>query len=80
MTPQELAELPKGTRVRFFIDETQVHDEITKVYDYGKIAMSGAVTHVAWEDFGGGSNSVTTLIDTKSKVWEAFIGEMEVCD
>lgn len=72
MTPQELASLPEGARVRFFIEENQVQDETIRVYDFGTIGLSGAVTHVSWDD------GPTTLIDTKSKAWEGFIGEMEV--
>lgn len=72
MTPQELASLPKGTRVRFFIEENQVQDETIRVYDFGTIGLPGVVPHITWDD------GPTVLIDTKSKVWEGFIGEMEV--
>jgi hypothetical protein len=72
MTPQELAELPVGTRVRFLIEDSSTQDETILVYDFGTIGIPGVVTHVSWDD------GPTSLIDTKSKVWEGFIAEMEV--
>lgn len=72
MTLQELAALPVGTRVRLFIEETLVHDEITRVYDYGTIESVGVPTHVAWD---GGP---LLYIDSKSPGWSDFVGDMEV--
>jgi hypothetical protein len=76
MTPQELAELPVGTRVRFFIDWNEENSEIPArtyaIYDYGTVGLAGVITHVTWDD------GPTSLIDTKSQVWESFIADIEV--
>lgn len=72
MTPQELAALPQGTRVRFLIEENQIQDETISTYEYGAIGLAGPITHVTWDD------GPTTLIDTKSKAWDGFIREMEL--
>lgn len=77
MTPQELASSPQGTRVRILIEDVTPTEDgcierLGQSYGYGTIGLPGVVTHVAWED------GPTTLIDTKSKVWEGFIGEMEL--
>jgi len=69
MTPQELAELPVGTRVRFFIDWNENLE--TRLYDYGVIGLSGTVTHVDWAD------GPTSVIDTKGPAWAPFIQDME---
>ena len=63
MTLQELASLPKGTRVRLMLGDE---------YEYATIGLSGAITHVTWDD------GPTSLIDAKSQVWSEFVGEMEV--
>ncbi len=73
MTPQELAALPQGTRVRFPVEENEpVEGELIRIYDCGTVGLAGPTTHVTWDD------GPTTLIDTKSKAWEGFIGEMEI--
>ena len=76
MTPQELAALPQGTRVRFFIENKmfmfKVFGTLVDVHDYGVIGLAGPITRVTWD------NGSTTLIDTKSKAWEGFIREMEL--
>lgn len=73
MTPQELAALPQGTRVRYFVEyDLDGGGNSIMVYDYGVVGLAGLTTHVSWE------NGPTTLIDTKSKAWEGFIREMEI--
>ncbi len=69
MTPQELAALPQGTRVRYLTQDAAL--QAFREYDYGTVELAGSVAHVTWTD------GPTTLIDTKSKVWEGFIHEME---
>jgi hypothetical protein len=42
----------------------------------GEILREGAVTHIMWIDDG----YWTVFVDTKSKVWEKYISEIEVIE
>lgn len=61
MTPQELAALPKGTRIRFDLSPDEG-------YDYGTIVQAGSTVQIIWDEDG-----VTSIIDTKRGSWEKFI-------
>ena len=79
MTPQELAALPKGTRVRFDLSpslDEQVVEEAWG-YDYGVITQAGAVCEITWEDRNSFGPS-TNIIDTKKIAWERFIADISL--
>jgi hypothetical protein len=74
MTPEELAALPLGTRVKFLEDENQIHDEVIRTYSYGTIKRAGAVAEIYWDDFDKVEGVPSaTIVDTKSSVWRDFI-------
>ena len=66
MTPQELAALPKGTRVRFDLSPDEG-------YDYGTIVQTGSTVQIIWDEDG-----VTSIIDTKRGSWEKFIVDISL--
>ena len=70
MTPQELAALPKDTRVRFDLSPDEG-------YDYGTITQAGVVCHIAWDPSLCDLPWVS-IIDTKSKAWAADIGDISL--
>jgi hypothetical protein len=80
MTPQELAALPVGTRVRLLIEDmVSLGDgeveRLGKSYEFGTVVLQSSIVHVTWD------SGPASLIDTKSKVWEPFIADMEgACD
>jgi DNA primase len=61
LTPQELAALPKGTRVKFDLNPDEG-------FDYGTVVQAGSVVQITWDE-----DSVTSIIDTKRGTWENFI-------
>jgi len=65
MLPEELAALPVGTIVR-------------KDGDEGEVVLSGSVTNILW--VLENKWTPTILVDTKSKVWEKYISEIEVVE
>lgn len=67
MTPQELAELPVGTRVRFLVDDDP------EQYDYGTILVSGMLPHIKWDPSEVWESGVTSLIDLNRPAWERFV-------
>jgi hypothetical protein len=62
MTPQELAALPEGARVKF--DLSPDTD-----YDRGTIDRSGSICWITWDNDEG----PTSIIDTKQVGWTKFI-------
>lgn len=74
MTPQELAALPKGTRVRFLIDTYPCVS-----FEFGIVVQSGVVCNILWDPAPyGGDDGLTNIIDTKSKYWERFIADISL--
>jgi hypothetical protein len=72
MTPQELAALPKGARVKF--------DRCPDPgFDYGTVVVAGVVCQVQWNpppyDKEGG---IITIIDTKSEGWTRFVADISL--
>lgn len=81
MTPQELAELPEGTRIKLnMIDEMDEGDVLDAAlgeidhYEYGAIHVAGVYVQILWDQ---GFPSQTCL-DTKSDAWIRFISEISV--
>lgn len=40
--------------------------------DHGEIIQAGQTVHIRWS-----ADTYTSIIDTNSKVWEEFIGDMQ---
>jgi hypothetical protein len=70
MTLQELAALPEGSHVRLFVQEDSTG---RRAYVNGTIVLAGLMPNVMWNDGGA-----TSIIDTKSRVWTRFVGDMEL--
>ena len=74
MTLEQLAALPEGTKVRLWLDQyTEIGDESIDVYDYGVVLGAGAAVRIEWN----GDFNTTSLIDTKSPVWAAFVSDID---
>jgi hypothetical protein len=68
MTPQELAALPKGTRIKL-----DLKPDIG--FDYGTIVQTGAVCHIKWEPEIDGTEGPTSIIHTEAQKWGLFISD-----
>ena len=71
MTPQELAVLPAYTRVRYNMSPDEG-------YDHGTITRAGTICYILWDPLTYGDSGWTNIIDTKSKAWAAYIGDISL--
>ena len=67
MTPQELAETPVGTRVRFLVDDDPIK------YDYGTVLVNGPMPQIQWEPDEVYMSGHTNLIDLSRPAWVRFV-------
>ena len=80
MTPQELAALPVGTRIKYSLAPVvePLPDETEWGYDYGTIERSGTQVLVAWDAIDEFADVSQSFIDTSSLFWAKFIEDISL--
>lgn len=71
MTPQELAALPIGTRVRYLVETEPLE------YDYGTVKVNGMMPQIEW-DAKDVYEAKTNLIDLTRPAWIRFIEDISL--